>query len=49
VGVFSNFRFAIDSELIHMILHPNRVIDTDDETEEGTNKDESISVDKCII
>jgi hypothetical protein len=34
--LFPNFRFAIDSELIHVVLHPHKAADTDDEIEERT-------------
>jgi hypothetical protein len=37
----------IDSETVHMVTHPNKGVDTDDEINAGTNE-EHISTDKCI-
>jgi hypothetical protein len=36
-----------NSEIVHMVLHPDKGVDIDDETEEGTNE-EHTSIDKCI-
>lgn len=41
-GSLFDFRFAIDSELIHTILHRNRVAGTDGEIEEGINKKQEL-------
>jgi hypothetical protein len=37
-----------DSEIFHMAVHPNKGIYADDENDEGADKEEHISIAKCI-
>jgi hypothetical protein len=37
-----------DSEIVHMFMHSNKGVDNDDQIDEGTNKEEHISIDKSI-
>jgi hypothetical protein len=36
------------SETVHMIMHPNKSADTDDDSDKGTDEENCISIDKCI-
>jgi hypothetical protein len=37
-----------DCEIVHMVMHPNKGVDMDDDIDEGTNDEEYISIDRCV-